>query len=565
MKFTNLKVAVRLCLAFGILLFFIASIAVMCWSAMTSTKARLDVITNENNAETMYANKIRGNLETVARSVCNYILYADRESRQQNLLRIINMRNEMDYSYEQLGKIVKSEHSEKAMQLFSEMMASRNEVRPLFSNIITLVNNGKIDEATQFLKQSTQAPQDKWFGAVQGMIDLQEKENRDSISDMNQEYDLAMQILIAVVVLAIASGSYMAWVITRGLLRQLGGEPNYASQIACKIAEGDLAVDIEMKDDDKSSLLFAIKTMRDSLTKIVNEVRAGTEAIASESIQIAGGTQDLSARTEEQASSLEETASSMEELTSTVKQNAQNAHQANQLAVSASDVASKGGAVVAQVVDTMGSINESAKKIVDIIGVIDSIAFQTNILALNAAVEAARAGEQGRGFAVVATEVRNLAQRSAGAAKEVKELIGNSVEKVEAGTKLVDQAGSSMQEIVASVKRVTDIMSEITVASQEQTTGIEQINVAILQMDKVTQQNSSLVEETVSAAESLQDQAAKLAQLVSVFKIDSTILEIVDEDGGTFRNPHRGGVSADPQTRKISDLSLQTSPKLTIA
>lgn len=254
----------------------------------------------------------------------------------------------------------------------------------------------------------------------------------------------------------------------------------------------------------------------------VSEVRTGTDAMATASGQIASGNQDLSSRTEQQASSLEETASSMEELTSTVKQNADNARQANVLAVSASEVAVKGGAVVSQVVDTMSSINASSKKIVDIIGVIDGIAFQTNILALNAAVEAARAGEQGRGFAVVASEVRSLAQRSASAAKEIKTLIGDSVDKVNIGTSLVDQAGSTMNEIVESIKRVTDIMGEITAASQEQTSGIEQINQAIMQMDNVTQQNAALVEEAAAAAESLQDQAGNLTQVVSVFKLDAT-------------------------------------------
>jgi methyl-accepting chemotaxis protein len=260
--------------------------------------------------------------------------------------------------------------------------------------------------------------------------------------------------------------------------------------------------------------------MNDSLGRIVGEVRSGTDTIATASSQIAAGNLDLSSRTEQQASSLEETASSMEALTSTVKQNADNARQANQLAGSASEIALKGGVVVAQVVATMDSINASSKKIVDIIGVIDGIAFQTNILALNAAVEAARAGEQGRGFAVVASEVRNLAQRSAAAAKEIKGLIGDSVEKVDAGAKLVDQAGTTMGEIVESVKRVTDIMGEITAASQEQTSGIEQINQAISQMDQVTQQNASLVEEAAAAAESLQDQAGNLARVVSVFKLD---------------------------------------------
>jgi methyl-accepting chemotaxis protein len=260
--------------------------------------------------------------------------------------------------------------------------------------------------------------------------------------------------------------------------------------------------------------------MNESLVRIVGEVRVSTDTIATASGQIASGNMDLSARTESQACSLEKTASSMEQLTSTVKQNADNARQANQLAVSASEVAVKGGSVVTQVVDTMGSINASSKKIVDIIGVIDGIAFQTNILALNAAVEAARAGEQGRGFAVVASEVRSLAQRSASAAKEIKTLIGDSVDKVDIGAKLVDQAGATMQEIVDSVRRVTDIMSEITAASQEQMSGISQVNEAVTQMDSSTQQNAALVEEAAAAATSLRDQAGRLSQVVSVFKLD---------------------------------------------
>jgi len=307
--------------------------------------------------------------------------------------------------------------------------------------------------------------------------------------------------------------------IGRGMLKQLGGEPAYAASIAHQIAGGDLSTAIDLKHDDQSSLLHGIRTMRDELAKIVSQVRGGTDSIATASREIASGNLDLSSRTEEQASSLEETAASMEELTSTVKQNADNARQANQLAATASEVALKGGAVVAKVVDTMASINDSSKKIVDIISVIDSIAFQTNILALNAAVEAARAGEQGRGFAVVASEVRNLAQRSAAAAKEIKALIGDSVDKVTAGNQLVSAAGSTMDDVVASVRRVTDIMSEITAASNEQSAGIGQVNQAIAQMDAVTQQNAALVEEAAAAAESLQDQAARLSQVVGVFRL----------------------------------------------
>ena len=308
--------------------------------------------------------------------------------------------------------------------------------------------------------------------------------------------------------------------ITRGLLKQLGGEPDYAAGIARRIAEGDLSIPITIKANDSSSMLHGIRAMRDDLAKIVSEVRSGTDAIATASSQIAAGNIDLSARTEEQASSLEETAASMEELTSTVSQNADNARQANQLSASASAIASKGGTVVSQVVDTMASINDSSKKIVDIISVIDGIAFQTNILALNAAVEAARAGEQGRGFAVVAAEVRNLAQRSAAAAKEIKTLIGASVDTVAVGNKLVADAGSTMDEVVASVRRVTDIMGEISAASTEQSSGIAQVNQAIAQMDAVTQQNAALVEQAAAAAESMQMQAARLSQVVGVFRLD---------------------------------------------
>jgi methyl-accepting chemotaxis protein len=271
--------------------------------------------------------------------------------------------------------------------------------------------------------------------------------------------------------------------------------------------------------DEPARLLQALQHMNDSLVKVVSDVRSGTDAISTASGQIASGNQDLSQRTEEQAASLEETAASMEELTGTVKQNADNARQANQLAQLASEVAVKGGSVVGQVVDTMGGINAASRKIADIITVIDGIAFQTNILALNAAVEAARAGDQGRGFAVVASEVRSLAQRSAAAAKEIKALIDDSVSKVEAGSELVGQAGETMQEIVGSIRRVTDIMGEIAAASAEQTRGIEQVNQAITQMDQVTQQNAALVEEASAAAQSMREQANNLVDAVSVFKL----------------------------------------------
>ncbi len=287
-----------------------------------------------------------------------------------------------------------------------------------------------------------------------------------------------------------------------------------------RMSAGDLTGRIESKGIvELAQLMESLRLLQVNTKEVISQIREATDKVNTGASEIASGNADLSARTESQASSLEETASSMEELTSTVKQNAENARQANQLVVSASDVAVKGGKVVGQVVDTMASIKDSSRKISDIISVIDGIAFQTNILALNAAVEAARAGEQGRGFAVVAAEVRNLAQRSAGAAKEIKSLIEDSVDKVDVGGKLVDEAGKTMDEIVNSVKRVTDIMSEIAAASQEQSAGIEQVNQAVGQMDEATQQNAALVEQAAAAAESLQDQAAKLAQAVSVFNL----------------------------------------------
>ena len=320
-------------------------------------------------------------------------------------------------------------------------------------------------------------------------------------------------VLLAGVIVGIAVGMAMVRAISEPL--------SEATAIAARVAEGDLTGHIDARGDNEiGRLLGALSKMKTNLAGIVAEVRTSTDTISSASGQIAAGNMDLSQRTGEQAGSLEKTASSMEELTSTVRQNADNARQANILAVSASEVAVRGGDVVAQVVDTMGSINESSRKIVDIIGVIDGIAFQTNILALNAAVEAARAGEQGRGFAVVASEVRNLAQRSAGAAKEIKELIGDSVGKVDSGARLVDQAGVTMKEIVTSIQRVTDIMGEITQASQEQTAGLDQINHAIGQMDAITQQNVALVEEAAAAAGSLQDQASVLSKVVGVFNLD---------------------------------------------
>ena len=382
-----------------------------------------------------------------------------------------------------------------------------------------LANNPEV--ATITLIKKIRPVQKKWLDALDEMVTLKDKVNEQSSEDARSAFGTARNLMLVLGGLALLAGIFAGVVITRSLLKQLGGEPDYAAHIANRIAAGDLAVSIDSNSGDDSSLIAQMKTMRDSLVNIVGQVRQGTDTIATASSEIASGNLDLSSRTEQQASSLEKTTSSMKELTTTVKQNADNAREANQLAASASEVARQGGVVVAQVVDTMSAINESSKKIVDIISVIDGIAFQTNILALNAAVEAARAGEQGRGFAVVAAEVRNLAQRSAAAAKEIKTLIGTSVEKVDIGTKLVGQAGVTIDQVVSSVKHVTDIIAEISAASQEQSVGIEHVNHAIIEMDGMTQQNAALVEEAAAAAQSLQDQAAELAKVVSIFKLNA--------------------------------------------
>jgi methyl-accepting chemotaxis protein len=376
---------------------------------------------------------------------------------------------------------------------------------------------GDAEQAAKILDDKFTPAAKAYQEAVQQLVSMQHAGIDATSAAILARASASERLIMLLSACAVALGALSAILLARSIV----GPIREAVVVAETVAAGDLTRHIESSaKDETGALLRALRHMNDSLTGIVSEVRGGTSSIHGAAGEISAGNLDLSSRTEQQAASLEETTASMAHLTDTVRQNADNARQANQLAITASSVATQGGEVVGQVIQTMGSINESSRKIVDIIAVIDGIAFQTNILALNAAVEAARAGEQGRGFAVVASEVRTLAQRSAAAAKEIKVLIDDSVGKVDAGAKLVDQAGTTMEQVVTSIQRVTDIMAEIASASQEQTSGIEQVNQAIAQMDETTQQNAALVEESAAAASSLQDQAAKLAHAVDLFKLD---------------------------------------------
>ncbi|MYN01917.1 HAMP domain-containing protein [Pseudoduganella sp. DS3] len=407
--------------------------------------------------------------------------------------------------------------SEAERKIYQDAIALRKKYQEAKDAVMKANKEGDAAEGERLYRESFDPAAKAYQEKVKELLGQQRKAIDDTAAGINAAHERSSRLLLILSTLLLAFGAWAAWMISRSITRPLSA----ALGIANTVAEGDLTTQFEEQTarDEIGDLMKALRGMNDALRRVVSQVQTGTSAISTASSEIASGNLDLSSRTEQQASSLEETASSMEELTSTVKQNADNANQANQLALAASDVAARGGEIVGQVVETMGSIDSSSRKIVDIIGTIDGIAFQTNILALNAAVEAARAGEQGRGFAVVASEVRNLAQRSAAAAKEIKELIDNSVAQVNAGTTLVQQAGTTMGEVVSSVRRVTDIMGEITSASREQSVGIDEVNQAIGQMDQVTQQNAALVEQAAAAAASMQEQAAQLAQVAASFRL----------------------------------------------
>ena len=696
----NLKVSTRLGLGFGAVLILLAVVALIGVLRINQINTAIHTVVEDNFPKTVQANQIIDNPSIIARAMRNMLILDDVSSIRAEVERVEQARVAIINAIDELEKTIRSP---RGIERLTAVKEARTAYVGLQTNFVTLISEGRQSEAKALLLGSVRERQSAYFKAVDALIDFQVELMNENGDQARQTADAATWQLVLLTVLALLIGIAVGFWIARSLLRQLGGEPDYAAAMVQAVANGDLGHTIKTESGDQTSLLASLKTMQETLKQLVSEIativqaanqgdfsrridlkhkqgfgkdigtglnqlaevteiglkdvtrvanalaagdlsqtitrdypglfgetkngvngtvkaltnivdeirrivdaanrgdfslkldlnskqgfardigqllnqlsdttetglkdvmrvsqaladgdltqtitkdypglfgetkagvnatvnnlkdlvfriREAVDTINTASGEIATGNQDLSQRTEEQASSLEETASSMEELTSTVKQNADNARQANQLAISAADVAVKGGAVVGASVQTMADISESSKKIADIIGVIDGIAFQTNILALNAAVEAARAGEQGRGFAVVAAEVRSLAQRSANAAKEIKTLITDSVSKVDSGTAQVNEAGMRMTEIVESINRVTSIMAEISAASVEQSTGIEQVNQAITQMDEVTQQNAALVEEAAAAAEALEDQARTLASVVSVFKVGS--------------------------------------------
>ncbi|WP_295554217.1 methyl-accepting chemotaxis protein [uncultured Stenotrophomonas sp.] len=514
-----MKVGMRLGLGFALVLVLMVILTVVGVVRMAQIQNRLDHVVSVNNVVTRLVVDMRNNVSERVTSLRTLTLMTDPADMEPELNKFKEQTGKYDALQQKLADKFSVEASNEEKALLAQIKDAEGVAMPAIAKASALYLANNAMDATRVMVKEIRPAQKKWLDALDQLGALEDKQNNQTQADAEAQFASARNFMLILLVLAVGMGVAAATVITRGLLKQLGGEPGYTSKIATSIAEGDLSIAIDTKSSDRGSLLSEMKQMRNSLVDIVSQVRRGTQTITTASREIAAGNIDLSSRTELQASSLEKTASAMEELTSTVKQNADNAREANQLAATASDVARKGGEVVSQVVGTMGEINSSASKIADIIGVIDGIAFQTNILALNAAVEAARAGEHGRGFAVVATEIRELSQRSASAAKEIKHLIDESVANVGAGTAQVESAGRTMDEIVTNVRRVSDLMTEISTASQQQSDDIQQMNHAVDLIDQGTQQNAALVEEASAAARSMEEQSAQLLQTVASFRV----------------------------------------------
>jgi methyl-accepting chemotaxis protein len=517
--FKNMKLATKLISAFVAVCVLGAVVSAIGIRNMTSMNASTEVMYKMDMIGLSYIKEANIDLLYVGRSLRNALLASTEEQRASALTKADE---NLALTRKNLDQAKPLYWSEKGKAGFAELEAQWSEYTAAVGKLRAMSAQAKLtdqQEATKYLFGDFAKLVNKVDDQMTALSTIKETNGKLAFESNEQAYETARNLMIGLVFAAMILGVGLGVWLTRGLTRQLGGEPEEAADLARRVASGDLSSRVSLRPGDTRSVMAALSDMQTNLAQVVSNVRQNSESVATASAQIAQGNQDLSSRTEEQASALQQTAATMEQLGTTVRNNADSAKQANQLAQGASAVAAQGGEVVGKVVTTMQGISDSSRKIGDIIGVIDGIAFQTNILALNAAVEAARAGEQGRGFAVVASEVRSLAQRSAEAAKEIKTLIGRSVEQVEQGTALVDQAGKTMGEIVGSIQHVSDIVAEITSASAEQSTGVQQVGEAVSQMDQATQQNAALVEESAAAAESLKGQAQQLVQAVAVFKL----------------------------------------------
>lgn len=512
----TLTVAKRLALGFGVTITLgIASVA-FAVVKLNGLSDDIDQLTSDRMVKVAQFSALKDNMQSIGRYARNCVINSAPESIAAEKKKISELRTQ---NQELLAKLDKSVVLPRGRELLKTIQEQRPVYNAGLDQVIQLAASGDKVAAGEYLVSKVVPMQGRLFDAVDQSKAMQQQIADGLASAANQTARSSALIMFTLALVMAVVGGAVGWSLARSLRRALGAEPEALSQAVARVAGGDLTYRLQAAASDSTSVLANVARMQLSLSDVVSGVRANSESVATASAQIAQGNQDLSQRTEEQASALQQTAATMEQLNTTVRNNADNAQQANQLAQAATAIATSGGEVVGKVVATMQGISESSRKIGDIIGVIDGIAFQTNILALNAAVEAARAGEQGRGFAVVASEVRTLARRSADAAKEIKTLIHHSVSQVEQGTTLVDHAGATMGQIVESIRRVNDIVAEISSASQEQSSGISQVGEAVSQMDKVTQQNAALVEQSAAAAESLKVQAEQLVGNVAVFKL----------------------------------------------
>ena len=523
----NMNIGTRLRWSFALLTLLLLATAALSVSRLSALDERMREVVDLDYPKTVLANDIINQVNLVARTTRNLFLMYDFDQVAQERDVIAKAGAVVEQKLGELDKLVTSD---KGKELMTAVKSARSVFNVGRDKVLALLNDGARDEASALLLKTVRDDQLRYMGVLDALIKHQHMRMVESGKRVREEYLAARSLVVALSAAAIVFAMITAWLVTRGIVRPL----QHALGVAQTVAAGDLSSTFgHHATDETGRLLDALSTMNGNLQDIVRQVRSGTDTIATASTQIAAGNIDLSSRTEEQASSLEETASAMEELTSTVQQNVDNAREASTLALAAAQIANRGGEAVGQVINTMQAISSSSAQIAEIIGVIDGIAFQTNILALNAAVEAARAGEQGRGFAVVASEVRNLAQRSSSAARDIRALIATSGEQVSAGSALVTRAGATMDEVVVAVEKVSRMVHDITTASAEQSTGIGQVSDAVAQMDEVTQQNAALVEEAAAASQSLQSEAARLQEVVSVFRLSHEQAGLTLADSGT--------------------------------